>query len=386
MSDFFKIILCHAHQHKLELPAKFMRMYGKDLSNVMYVNVPRGVEWRVQLLKQNGRAWLDEGWGEFAKFYSIDQGHFLLFKYEGKSRLHVVIFDTSACEVDYPTQTSNHGCRESPVWLTNDQTCTSEESNVDCLDHGIAGQERKANFLTHNTTGPDDKKSGGVAIKVLSASPSKRVPMRRHKRKLMRDSLGHDGAHADLPMRKIVMALQSERKAGLPIEDMEHKHVGRLKKMEPSNPKVMSSAQRRPVGRPPAKHNAAAHRRPVGRLPAKRNAEGSSAAAVDASGRHASVYPWFKYVMSQHYLNRSPFLPRGFVRKYIKGRSRGIQLQFSGRSWPLWMVTFRKKNLCKFSTGWRAFVRENNLSVGDVCIFELVKSSCFTFNVLIHRC
>ncbi|KAL9260323.1 B3 domain-containing protein [Drosera capensis] len=429
MSHFFKIILCHAHQHKLELPVKFMCMYGKDLSSVMYINVPSGVEWSVRLLKQYGRAWLDEGWEEFAKFYSIDLGHFLLFKYDGNSRLHVIIFDMSACEIEYPTQTSNHGCEESPVLPLNDQTCKSEENNVDCLDHGITGQEdgrnsgictgissrsltnyrdciteeRKANFLAHNIAEPDDMKSGGVSIKFLSTSPptkkSKRVPRRGHKRKLMRDSLDRDGADAGLLPRKIVMALQSERKSELPTDrdgahagllprkivmalqserkSEERKHVGRLKRIEPNKPNVVSSAHPRPVGRPPAKYNAAAHWRPVGSPPVKRNAEGSSATAVDASRRHASVYPSFKLVMSHCYLMRSPFLPREFVRKNINGSSRSIQLQVSGRSWPLWMAKFKKNNLCKFSTGWRAFVRENNLSVGDVCIFQLVKSELF---------
>ncbi|XVF58855.1 hypothetical protein PTKIN_Ptkin07bG0099500 [Pterospermum kingtungense] len=35
--------------------------------------------------------------------------------------------------------------------------------------------------------------------------------------------------------------------------------------------------------------------------------------------------------------------------------------------------------------GWRAFTEDNNLNVGDVCVFELVKYPEILVKVVIHR-
>ena len=37
------------------------------------------------------------------------------------------------------------------------------------------------------------------------------------------------------------------------------------------------------------------------------------------------------------------------------------------------------------STGWRKFAFDNNLKVGDVCLFEMIKSNAYAFKVLIFR-
>lgn len=37
------------------------------------------------------------------------------------------------------------------------------------------------------------------------------------------------------------------------------------------------------------------------------------------------------------------------------------------------------------STGWKNFAFDNNLKVGDVCLFEMIKSNSYAFKVLIFR-
>ncbi|XP_024023162.1 uncharacterized protein LOC21400885 [Morus notabilis] len=43
-----------------------------------------------------------QGWPEFVKYYSLGFGHFLVFRYEGNSRFHACIFDTTTVEIEYP--------------------------------------------------------------------------------------------------------------------------------------------------------------------------------------------------------------------------------------------------------------------------------------------
>ncbi|KAI6678827.1 hypothetical protein NL676_039623 [Syzygium grande] len=100
---FFKIILSQALQTgRLGIPKRFVREYGKNLPETVRLWVPNGGIWRVELEKWDDIVWLSKGWKEFAEHYSVREGHFLVFKYVGHSDFHLLIFDKSASEIDYP--------------------------------------------------------------------------------------------------------------------------------------------------------------------------------------------------------------------------------------------------------------------------------------------
>lgn len=71
-------------------------------------------------------------------------------------------------------------------------------------------------------------------------------------------------------------------------------------------------------------------------------------------------------------------MPSKFAKKYLKKEERNILLQvLDGRTWH-----------CKYCPGkirgvWKKFVIENNLKVGDVCVFELTNNQDLTLKVLI---
>lgn len=56
----------------------------------------------MRLEKRNELLWLQDGWTEFSKHYSIKRGHLIVFRYEGNSKFNAVIFDDSTVEIDYP--------------------------------------------------------------------------------------------------------------------------------------------------------------------------------------------------------------------------------------------------------------------------------------------
>ncbi|CAN1345212.1 B3 domain-containing protein At1g49475 [Linum perenne] len=62
-----------------------------------------GDQWEVDIIRDNNRiSWFSGRWDAFYAFYSITYGHLLLFRHNGNSRFSVVIFDLSACEIEYP--------------------------------------------------------------------------------------------------------------------------------------------------------------------------------------------------------------------------------------------------------------------------------------------
>lgn len=83
-----------------KIPNKFTRRYGGGLSNPVFLRPPDSKEWEVHWTKENGEVWFQKGWKEFVEYYSLEHGHFVLFKYNGTSLIDVLILDRSAIEID----------------------------------------------------------------------------------------------------------------------------------------------------------------------------------------------------------------------------------------------------------------------------------------------
>ncbi|GLT37271.1 hypothetical protein SLA2020_116010 [Shorea laevis] len=100
---FFKIILDDTGRcEKLRIPKEFAKRYGSDISSPVFLKVPSGAVWEVELKMCDDDTWLCNGWSEFAKHYSLGYGSFLVFRYEGNCHFHVIIFDKTALEIAYP--------------------------------------------------------------------------------------------------------------------------------------------------------------------------------------------------------------------------------------------------------------------------------------------
>lgn len=101
--SFLKVVLRSTLRHKkLRIPQKLVRKFGHELSDVAAIMVPNGRVWQVRLTKDGKTVWFDDGWQDFVTGNSISIGYFLVFKYEKNSTFQVLIFDMTACEIDYP--------------------------------------------------------------------------------------------------------------------------------------------------------------------------------------------------------------------------------------------------------------------------------------------
>ncbi|XP_039155882.1 B3 domain-containing transcription factor VRN1-like [Eucalyptus grandis] len=139
-------------------------------------------------------------------------------------------------------------------------------------------------------------------------------------------------------------------------------------------------------------------RKDGGELPTVEASYGKSsrecnAAIIEARGmaiRAAHMYepnnPFFQVIMRPSYV-REKFLvnlPASFIGMHLKGDSRDITLQVSdGKKWRVRCLLFNGKG--KISRGWREFVADNKLEIGDVCIFELLRREDIVLKVTIFR-
>ncbi|KAL6224715.1 hypothetical protein ACLB2K_003570 [Fragaria x ananassa] len=106
------------------IPKKFVKKYGEHLSDSVCLKIPSGCEWEVGVTRNGNKVWFEQGWPAFAKFYSLNYGVFLLFRYEGNSKFQVCIFDTSATEIAYRIRI------EEP----DNINCEDDDNSVEVLD------------------------------------------------------------------------------------------------------------------------------------------------------------------------------------------------------------------------------------------------------------
>lgn len=133
------------------IPNKFLMKYGYDLSNPVFLKLPSGSEWKIELRRWEDEAWLDKGWPKFSTFYSLDYCHSLVFGYEGKSKFCVHIFDRNFTEIAYPLTM--------PEMKETDEVDDSESESESDDDFSDDSVEILDNFLPHS------RKSSSSGIK-----------------------------------------------------------------------------------------------------------------------------------------------------------------------------------------------------------------------------
>ncbi|XP_057991269.1 B3 domain-containing transcription factor VRN1 isoform X1 [Hevea brasiliensis] len=113
--------------------------------------------------------------------------------------------------------------------------------------------------------------------------------------------------------------------------------------------------------------------------------ERHSPGAIEAAKSFTSVHPFFKSVISPgHMENHNMHVPQKFISN-IKQSSEKVKLQVENRCWLVKLNFYPQIGKGNFTSGWSAFVRENSVRVGDVCIFELINRKSLLVKVTIFR-
>ncbi|KAI5337302.1 hypothetical protein L3X38_016573 [Prunus dulcis] len=282
-------------QSKLGIPNKFLMKYGDDLSNPVFLKLPSGSEWKIELRRWEDKAWLDKGWPKFSKFYSLDYCHSLVFGYEGKSKFCVRIFDRNFTEIAYPLKTP-------------DMKDTDEVDDSEYDDDFSDDSESESDFS-------DD------SVEILDKF-------------LPRSRKSSSSGKSEFPAKR---------------------HCGG------------TSTTRRFIKR----------------------TRSAKFIALQRAKAFKSDKPSFIVPMTRSYTNRSfVWLPSDFsfhMTRLSKNSGNVMFRVLDGRTWCLGLKCERAKPKARFQSGWFKFARDNNLKIGDVCVFVLVDDIRLTFEVVIFR-
>uniref|UniRef100_A0A2P2LMG6 TF-B3 domain-containing protein n=2 Tax=Rhizophora mucronata TaxID=61149 RepID=A0A2P2LMG6_RHIMU len=365
---FHRLILSRTIQEKkLRIPDDFIKKYGNDFSTAVRLVVPSSHIWVIGLTKAENKVWLHENWQQFVERYFIRVGYFLVFRYEGNALFNVHIFNLSASEINYQSNT-----------LSGKRSVLFEEMEDD-------------DFVERLGSLPLDNKSYNAPVlqKLFNESKLNYVNWAGG---------GEANPHISKGANFSQVANQCTKEVGVQFSNVDMKNAvsetkyygpgGEIQKTKKSGRKKRkldpneqrSSAQDEDETEMPLRfyESASARKRTV--------TAGERERAINAAKAFEPANPFCRVVLRPSYLYRGciMYLPSCFAEKHLGGVSGFIKLQFAGgKQWPVRCLY--KGGRAKLSQGWYEFCLENNLGEGDVCVFELLKSRDIVLKVTAFR-
>nr|TKW29341.1 hypothetical protein SEVIR_3G389300v2 [Setaria viridis] len=106
------------------IPKRFANNIGGQIPEEVQLEVPNGKNYNVKVAREQDALVMGSGWANFASVYDLKQEDFLVFTYCGKSHFKVCIFDPSNCE-KYFSCVVMDDTYEQDRSISNDNTPTS---------------------------------------------------------------------------------------------------------------------------------------------------------------------------------------------------------------------------------------------------------------------
>ncbi|KAL2490728.1 B3 domain-containing transcription factor VRN1 [Abeliophyllum distichum] len=355
---FYKVVLpSTTFQHKLRIPDKFVVKYGHELSDIVQVIDSTGGVWYVRLEKAEKTLWLHDGWEKFVEDHSISYGYFLLFKYKGNSSFKVHIFDVTARDVDYPSNSRDFegGSNQSTRNSISNFDEHSDDGSVKILAYfpgkPVACSPRRPvpNETMHDLSFSTEFGCGVKRGKSDAAgrSRSQRCYPTRSKCKI------EDGV-CEIKMENLNRSLSSEPvlNKSRKFEESKNQNFQKTIPCTGGNQKLSSNENQSSV-------DVESH---LGKK------------AVHTSGIFLPKNPSFTVMLKPYnlYPSFTVNVPAAFAREYLPGVPGHIELHdCDGKKWLVRGST-RRGTVHNLAGGWGTFVKEKNLRVGDSCVFEAI--------------
>ncbi|KAJ6892028.1 B3 domain-containing transcription factor VRN1-like [Populus alba x Populus x berolinensis] len=351
LCHFFKIVFPSTlKDKKLRIPREFVEKFGEGLSDIAKVAVPNGDEWQVGITKEHNNIWFDEGWQEFVEHHSIGSGYLVVFRYRGDSNFSVLIFDMTACEIQYRRMrpTGGEGMNDAEKCSFYDEDEMKDEGSVESLDTHYCRALKSRVFNLNARDGGSSK--------------------------------GH-GPSSETTVKKEYLEMTD-------IDDTSESRRGKSsKKHRMSGPHGETKANKSKSKSKLGENELLPECEAIEFVPRGfAKASEKSKRAIHAARMFKPKSPSFMVMLRRYnFYNRFLYVPLEFTQRHMSNAPRCIKLQVSdGREWPIQI----NRNRCRYlsiSKGWNEFSQENNLKEGDVCVFELINKEKFVLKVAFFR-
>ncbi|KAK6253599.1 hypothetical protein QUC31_015319 [Theobroma cacao] len=424
---FFKIILPRTIAEKnLTIPNKFVGKFGHELSGVATFVLPNGRKWKIGLTKADDRIWLDDGWHEFIEYNSIRYGYFLVFRYEKDSTFHVIIFDNSACEVDYPSYVPSNDEEltdgESEKHSIHQDSKTEEDDSPEVLGVKAPSLNERANREAINGNQDASSQQHLVRKPQVDAASHKNSEVKQDKvtrvKRCKTEEVEFDNlnesrqinsnikelrrSHRLLPSKSHLMNQNAtgmhDQDLSVQLQDLKQQFDGKKLKITIQRANLQSLEVMH-KGNEANKETESGKQDQHGSIQdeeieiyVSRMFFGISSTSRDRERAIRAVEvikpknPCFMIILRRGNFDSSTMhVPAGFDIEYLSGVTDHIRVEDSdGREWFIEFKRHRNFGIL-LRKGCYRFWRDNNLKEGDVCIFELRDKKAAVHKISIFR-
>lgn len=314
---------------KLNIPWKFLPNLEGKTSGTALLTGPSDNIWHVTLGQIDEGLYFHDGWETFATDNFLAQGDSLVFRYDGDLEFTVHVFDVSSCEKE---DAFNAVCRQDP----NSPGYTRGRKRVNTAlfsdtDEAITKRSRSSPVYIDCIT-----KNQGDGTSLANKEVSSQQEM-------MSFSETHNVGNASKDSVTVAFPLS--------IIELERSEASTINELR-TDFRMMSATEAERIVR-----------------------------------AFTSPFPNFTKVMKRFNVGGSYTLniPYQFATAYLPNCKIKIVLSnLKGICWTVNSIpTTRVQTSHTFCGGWLGFVRDNNINLGDICIFELVRK--FELQVRILR-
>ncbi|PKA60952.1 B3 domain-containing protein [Apostasia shenzhenica] len=309
--------------NSMVIPKKFMDYFSGELLEAVELKVPSGNIWHVSLRKTNDGAALECGWRKFIEDHDIQENDTLVFKYDGNSSFFVLMFDQGGCE----KAAAHCPKRWNPVFnFCESPPGKSSQRRANGFPR-YTSQELLPSFddemLKARKSSQDKHVRLGSKFRKISSNKKQLVPSNDEETLNGLDSMTTEGTES--PSTEVCLDNQSNFKDVIMSK--------RLHLTAEEKSKVLSFVE-----------------------------------TIQTDKPYFVSFMVRTSILKRFYMS----IPMKFAEEYLPQTSQLalLLLPEKTRSWSVQLLV--QKQSVGFSCGWKEFVKDNNLKVGNVCLFELL--------------
>ncbi|KAJ9166166.1 hypothetical protein P3X46_020950 [Hevea brasiliensis] len=336
---FFEIFSSNLTADRLKIPVGFTNHMERRISGSVSLTGPSGNVWPVDLTQEKNDIFLDHGWPTFVKDHLIECGDLLVFRYDGELSFTVQVFDISSCEKEAAFHSK---CSLDPNQYYRNRSTRQKRER----EEKAASLDKSCENVSKKVRGDSSELYSEHINKNLGAGVVSNKEGCQHEElitttKFQEESSSHEQCLSPCPISFI--PFQSKACYVKPAEAAIQKRIGKEGEKQPDRGYGSILSERE-----------------------KRVAES-----------FISCFPYFVRIMKRFNISGSYTLniPYQFSTAHLPNCKTEIVLRtVKGACWTVNSVpTTRVHTSHTFCGGWMAFVRSNDIKIGDVCIFELVR-------------
>ncbi|XP_038717939.1 B3 domain-containing protein Os03g0620400-like isoform X2 [Tripterygium wilfordii] len=346
---FFAFFSYPSTAERLKIPEKFIKHINDGTTGPIVLMGPSGNSWHVDLIQQDDGLFLHQGWPEFARDNFLECGDLLVFRYNGQLHFIVEVFDQSACKKEF---------------VFNSEYRQQEPCEFD--KNARKKREREADGVS--STGIFE----GVPKRLRDSSDvfhSKCRDMDANAHLSDKEGCGHEE----------VITTETFREESYSRETNQYGSLVKIYSTPPQSKACNGKPEAGVKKRTGREENLDMHERCyLSTLPEHEEKR--------VAQSFTSSFPFFVRIMKRFNISGSYTLniPYKFSMAHLPTCKAEIVLRnLKGACWTVNSVpTTRVHTSHTLCGGWLSFVRDNDIKMGDICVFELVHKSEFCVHIL----